>query len=52
MTVDLRNTDEAVLAASERGMRARVDEIAAAEGVAAAWRSLARFAPVAFDRTR
>ncbi len=48
MTVDLRNTDEAVLAASERGMRARVDEIAAAEGVTAAWRSLARFAPVAF----
>ncbi len=48
LTVDLRNTDEAVLAASERGLRARVDEIAAAEGVTAAWRSLARFAPVAF----
>jgi N-carbamoyl-L-amino-acid hydrolase len=48
LTVDLRNTDEAVLAASEQGLRARVDEIAAAEGVTAAWRSLARFAPVAF----
>ena len=49
MTVDLRNTDEAVLAAAERGLRATVDEIAAAEGVTAAWRELARFAPVAFD---
>ena len=49
MTVDLRNTDEAVLAASERGLRATVDEIAATEGVTAAWRELARFAPVAFD---
>jgi len=48
LTVDLRNTDEAVLATSERGLRARVDEIAVAEGVTAAWRSLARFAPVAF----
>ncbi len=35
LTVDLRNTDEAVLAASEQGLRARVDEIAAAEGVTA-----------------
>jgi N-carbamoyl-L-amino-acid hydrolase len=49
MTVDLRNTDEAVLAAAERGLRATVDEIAAAEGVTAARRELARFAPVAFD---
>jgi beta-ureidopropionase / N-carbamoyl-L-amino-acid hydrolase len=48
LTVDLRNTDEAVLATAERGLRARVDEIAAAEGVTASWRSLARFAPVAF----
>jgi beta-ureidopropionase / N-carbamoyl-L-amino-acid hydrolase len=48
LTVDLRNTDEAVLATAERGLQARVDEIAAAEGVTAAWRSLARFAPVAF----
>jgi beta-ureidopropionase / N-carbamoyl-L-amino-acid hydrolase len=48
LTVDLRNTDAAVLATSERGLRARVDEIAAAERVSASWRSLARFAPVAF----
>jgi N-carbamoyl-L-amino-acid hydrolase len=48
LTVDLRNTDEAVLATSERGLRARVDEIAAAEGVTGSWRSLARLAPVAF----
>jgi N-carbamoyl-L-amino-acid hydrolase len=48
LTLDLRNTDEAVLATSERGLRARVDEISAAEGVTASWRSLARFAPVAF----
>jgi N-carbamoyl-L-amino-acid hydrolase len=48
LTVDLRNTDEAVLTTSERGLRARVDEIAAAERVSASWRSLARFAPVAF----
>jgi N-carbamoyl-L-amino-acid hydrolase len=48
LTIDLRNTDEAVLAMSERGLRARVDEIAAAEGVTATWRPLARFAPVAF----
>jgi N-carbamoyl-L-amino-acid hydrolase len=48
MTVDLRNTEEAALAAAERALRVRVDEIAAAEGVSTAWRSLARFAPVAF----
>jgi N-carbamoyl-L-amino-acid hydrolase len=48
LTVDLRNTDEAILATAERGLRAGVDEIAAAEGVKATWRSLARFAPVAF----
>jgi N-carbamoyl-L-amino-acid hydrolase len=48
LTVDLRNTDAAVLAEAERGLRARVDQIAAAEGVTAAWRTLARFAPAAF----
>jgi beta-ureidopropionase / N-carbamoyl-L-amino-acid hydrolase len=48
LTVDLRNTDDAALATSERGVRGRVDEIAAAEGVTATWRSLARFAPVGF----
>ncbi|HEX6570178.1 MAG TPA: hydantoinase/carbamoylase family amidase, partial [Acidimicrobiales bacterium] len=49
LTVDLRNTDEALLAESERRLRARVAEIATAEGVEATWRPLARFEPVAFD---
>lgn len=49
MTIDLRNTDDAVLAESEWRLREQVGELAAAEGVDAAWRSLARFAPVAFD---
>lgn len=49
MTVDLRNTDDAVLAESEWRLREQVADLAAAEGVEAAWRSLARFAPVAFD---
>ena len=49
LTVDLRNTDEAVLAESEWRLREQVAELAAAEGVEAAWRSLARFEPVAFD---
>ena len=49
MTVDLRNTDDAVLAEAERRLRAHVAEAADAEGVEAAWRRLARFAPVAFD---
>jgi N-carbamoyl-L-amino-acid hydrolase len=48
MTVDLRNTDGAVLGEAERRLRATVDELAAAEGVTAAWRELARFAPVEF----
>ena len=49
MTIDLRNTDDAVLAESEWRLREHVSEVAAAEGVEAAWRSLARFAPVDFD---
>jgi beta-ureidopropionase / N-carbamoyl-L-amino-acid hydrolase len=49
MTVDLRNTDDAVLTESEWRLRERVAEIAAAEGVEATWRRLARFEPVAFD---
>ena len=53
LTVDLRNTDDAVLADAEAAACGpRVDELAAAEGVTAAWRSLARFAPVAFDDDR
>ena len=49
MTIDLRNTDDAVLAESEWRLREQVGELAAAEGVAATWRTLARFDPVAFD---
>jgi N-carbamoyl-L-amino-acid hydrolase len=51
LTVDLRHTDDAVLTKAERRLRVLVDEIAAAEGVSASWRELARFAPVAFDDT-
>jgi N-carbamoyl-L-amino-acid hydrolase len=49
MTVDLRNTDEAVLQEAESRLRAFVADAAAAEGVDVACRSLARFEPVAFD---
>lgn len=49
MTVDLRNTDDDVLAEAERLVVAEVDALAAAEGVTARWRPLARFAPVTFD---
>jgi N-carbamoyl-L-amino-acid hydrolase len=49
MTVDLRHTDDDVLAAAERELHARATAIAAAECVALSTRSLARFAPVAFD---
>ena len=50
LTVDLRNTDDAaLLATAVRGLRAAVDEVAAAEGVDVAWRTLARFEPVEFD---
>ena len=51
MTVDLRNTDDGVLREAERRVAAFVDEAAAAEGVAVARTTLARFAPVAFDPT-
>jgi beta-ureidopropionase / N-carbamoyl-L-amino-acid hydrolase len=49
LTVDLRNTDEGVLAEAERRVREHVADIAEAEGCEAAWRRLARFEPVAFD---
>jgi len=51
MTVDLRNTDDAVLGEAERRVAAFVDATAAAEGVSVARRALARFAPVEFDPT-
>jgi beta-ureidopropionase / N-carbamoyl-L-amino-acid hydrolase len=48
-TVDLRNTDEAVLQEAERRLHAFAADIAASEGVTLSHRSLARFEPVVFD---
>ncbi len=48
MTIDLRNTDESVLAEAEARLQDFVVEVAAAEGVEIASRTLARFAPVEF----
>ena len=49
MTVDLRNTDEALLREAEARVFAFAEEAARAEGVGIARRTLARFEPVAFD---
>jgi N-carbamoyl-L-amino-acid hydrolase len=49
LTVDLRNTDEAVLEGAEATLAGFVAELAAAEGVTVSSRPLARFAPVEFD---
>lgn len=49
ITVDLRHTDEAVLAVAEQELLARARAIAESEGVAVATHSLARFEPVTFD---
>jgi N-carbamoyl-L-amino-acid hydrolase len=49
LTVDLRNTDEAVLQESERRLHAFLRELEAAEGVTVTARTLARFEPVQFD---
>ena len=49
LTVDLRNTDEAVLQTAEARLHAHVQQLAAEEGVQVSQRSLARFAPVRFD---
>ncbi len=49
MTVDLRNTDEALLVEAEADLARFVAEAATAEGVTVAERTLARFQPVAFD---
>jgi N-carbamoyl-L-amino-acid hydrolase len=49
LTVDLRNTDEAVLGRAERRLASFVEELAAKEGVRISARTLARFAPVEFD---
>lgn len=48
MTVDLRNTDEALLQEAERRLFSFAGEAAASEGVGLARRPLARFEPVAF----
>lgn len=48
-TVDLRNTDEAILQDAERRLHAFAQQVAADEGVELSSRTLARFEPVAFD---
>jgi N-carbamoyl-L-amino-acid hydrolase len=48
-TVDLRNTDEALLVAAERRLWQFADQAARDEGVELVRTSLARFAPVDFD---
>lgn len=48
-TVDIRNTDEALLQDAERKVAEELARLCAAEGVTAETRPLARFEPVAFD---
>jgi beta-ureidopropionase / N-carbamoyl-L-amino-acid hydrolase len=50
VTVDLRNTDDAVLVESERRLAAFLRELEHDEGVKIETHSLARFAPVSFDK--
>jgi N-carbamoyl-L-amino-acid hydrolase len=49
LTVDLRNTDDAVLAEAEQRLFSYCDELEPREGVEIERRSLARFEPVEFD---
>jgi N-carbamoyl-L-amino-acid hydrolase len=49
MTVDLRNTDEGLLAKAEAALAGEIAEICRREGVSWSGRRLARFAPVEFD---
>ena len=49
MTVDLRNTDEALLKEAERAFSTYIKEIEQSEGVTITARRLARFEPVLFD---
>jgi beta-ureidopropionase / N-carbamoyl-L-amino-acid hydrolase len=49
LTVDLRNTNEALLQESEARLASFLREVAAEEGVTISSRTLARFEPVAFD---
>lgn len=48
-TIDVRHTDESVLADVEHRVRAGIERIAAAHGVEAHLEALARFEPVIFD---
>ena len=50
VTVDLRNTDEALLAQAESRFAAFLRQLAADEGVTIEAKSLARFGPVIFDK--
>ncbi len=49
ITIDLRNTDDAVLVEAEAALAAEIERLSAAEQVTVATRSLARFEPVDFD---
>lgn len=49
LTVDLRNTDAALLQQAEASLHQQIEAIAATEGVRVTCRSLARFEPVNFD---
>lgn len=49
LTVDLRNTDEALLLLAEARLAAFLEQLARDEGVAITSRVLARFEPVTFD---
>jgi N-carbamoyl-L-amino-acid hydrolase len=50
VTVDLRNTDDNILIQAEQRLADFLAELARAEGVRIETRSLARFAPVIFDK--
>ncbi|MEO6123091.1 MAG: M20 family metallo-hydrolase [Ilumatobacteraceae bacterium] len=50
-TLDLRNTDEVLLADAEARMAAFIEGVCDAEGCAVQQRTLARFQPVSFDPT-
>jgi N-carbamoyl-L-amino-acid hydrolase len=50
VTVDLRNTDDAILAQAERRLAEFLAQLARDEGVKIETHSLARFAPVVFDK--
>nr|MSZ96785.1 M20/M25/M40 family metallo-hydrolase [Actinomycetota bacterium] len=51
LTLDIRNTDEALLAKAEAEVATFISELAADEGVSISSRVLARFEPVQFDES-